>query len=271
MTPEWPGRLREARLRAGLSQEQAGKLAAVSTETVRAYEAGRRSPTRERLIALLKALSVSAADARRILESAGFHAPESLFPPERFPDYFFTVEQLQTEVELVPWPEFVINNANELVAANRAAQKLWSIDFAVEREVRSRAQLNLLSVASQRRFAEKILNWDECIGTMASVFKGRPQDPASIDAPDPYFSEVLSEFAEGDPQFLAKLVNVWAATPARTPKVRWSYRIDWEDEHAGVMHFLALVSTASEPDALSFNDWYPLDAASWVNLSKLLG
>jgi hypothetical protein len=221
-------------------------------------------------VKVLNALGVTAAEGRRILESAGFSAPDSLFPPVRFPDYFFTIEQLQAEVEAVPWPEFVLNNASEVVAANKAVQALWGIDFATERATRTRAQMNLLSVASQRRFADKILNWDECVGTLAAAFKGQPQEPASLDDPDPYFSEVLHEFAGGDPAFLSRLITVWAATPARSPKVRWSYRVDWKDESAGVMHFLALVSNASEPDALSFNDWIPVGAESWSALERVV-
>jgi hypothetical protein len=29
------------------------------------------------------------------------------------------------------------------------------------------------------------------------------------------------------------------------------------------MRFICVVSTASEPDALGFNDWHPADADSW--------
>jgi hypothetical protein len=50
----------------------------------------------------------------------------------------------------VPWPEFVINDPVEVLAVNRAAEALWRIDFAHERGVRTRAQMNLLSVAGER-------------------------------------------------------------------------------------------------------------------------
>jgi hypothetical protein len=129
--------------------------------------------------------------------------------------------------------------------------------------------MNLLSVASHLRFAERILNWDECIATLAAVFKGSPVSPASLDQPDPYFHEVLAEFASGDPAFVARMAQVWAATPARSAKVRWGYRVDWEEPGLGLMRFQAMVGTASEPGALSFNDWIPLDAASWTVLEAV--
>ncbi|MDP9237920.1 MAG: helix-turn-helix transcriptional regulator [Chloroflexota bacterium] len=269
MDSVWRHKLREVRLRIGISQREVAERTGLSPESVRAYETGRRRPTRERLAAILQALEATAYEANEILEAAGMVTPATLFPGDEYPNYFFSVDELQAEVELVEWPEFVLNNANEVVAANSAVQALWGIDFARERETRTRAQLNLLSVASQRKFADRIVNWDQCIATLAAVFKGRPVNPASLDEPDPYFSEVLQEFADGDPAFLARLVQVWVATPGRDAKVRWSYRIVWRDDEFGEMRFRSVVGTASEPGGLSFNDWQPLDAETWNVLERV--
>jgi hypothetical protein len=35
------------------------------------------------------------------------------------------------------------------------------------------------------------------------------------------------------------------------------------------MRFLATVSLASEPESTFFNDWIPVDAATWLALSQL--
>lgn len=93
--------------------------------------------------------------------------------------------------------------------------------------------------------------------------------PASFDEPDPYFAEVLREFADGDPVFLARLVRVWVATPGRDAKVRWSYRVVWRDDEFGEMRFLSVVGPANEPGGLSFNDWPPLDAETWGVLERV--
>ncbi len=269
MDDVWRQKLRAARHAAGVSQREVAERAGVSPESIRAYETGRRRPTRERLAAILEALEATVYDTNQIMEAANFTTPSTIFPDAEYPNYFFTIEELQTEVELVEWPEFVLNNANEVVAANAAVQALWGIDFARERETHTRAQLNLLSVASQRKFADRIVNWDECVATLAAVFKGRPVNPASLDEPDPYFSEVLQEFADGDPAFLARLVQIWMTTPGRDAKVRWSYRVVWRDDELGEMRFHAIVGTASEPGGLSFNDWQPLDAATWTALAQV--
>lgn len=269
MDSVWRHKLREVRQRIGISQREVAERAGLSRESIRAYETGRRRPTRAGLTAILQALEATAYETNEILEAAGMVTPATLFPGDEYPNFFFTIEELQTEVELVEWPEFVLNNANELVAANACAQALWGIDFAHERTTRTRAQLNLLSVASEHRFADRIVNWDECVATLAAVFKGRPVNPASLDEPDPYFSEVLREFAAGDPAFLARLVQIWVTTPARDAKVRWSYRVVWRDEEFGEMRFRSVVGTANDPGGLSFNDWQPLDAETWGVLERV--
>jgi hypothetical protein len=58
-------------------------------------------------------------------------------------------------------------------------------------------------------------------------------------------------------------------SPAREPKCRWTYRVSWRDDDFGELRFIAVVNVANEPDALSFNDWIPVDAASWGALERV--
>jgi hypothetical protein len=169
----------------------------------------------------------------------------------------------------VPWPRFVLNNLGELVSANRAAQDLWRVDLSVERRQRSPAQLNLLSIAGEGRFAERIANWDECVATLIGVLKGRPDRPASLTDPAAYLQEVLAEFVKHDGPYLPRLLDLWAATPAREAKCHWSYTVRWHDPAAGLLHFHGLVSTVNEVDALGMNDWIPLGAATWRGLEQI--
>ena len=101
------------------------------------------------------------------------------------------------------------------------------------------------------------------------MLKGRPNDARTLDEPDPYFSLVLGEFAKGDTAFLGRMIEIFASTPARDPKVRWSYPVAWRDDDFGDMRFMSIVGTASEPDGLAFNDWIPLDAESWEALERV--
>ena len=265
----WRVELRDARKRLGLSQRVLAEQVGVSTEALRGYESGRRNAPRERLEVLIAALKIPNATANAIRVSAGFAPVNFLFTGERDRNYFYTADELPAAVEEMPWPEFVVNDAMEVVAANTSAAALWDIDFAHEKAVRSRAQMNLLSMASDNHFAERLLNWDECISMFVSIFKATQPEPDSLESPNAYFGEVVNEFINGDPAFLARLLKAWAETEARDSKVRWWYPIVWEDREFGVMRLRGIASTASDPDALAFNDWIPVDAASWAVLEQV--
>ncbi len=253
-----------------MTRAELAALSGVPVETIRRWEDGSRNPTLARLLRVLDALDCPSAEANAVLEGAGFPTQRTLFPTDRFPNYFYTVEELQTVVEEVPWPEFVLNDNIEIVAANLLAQALWGIDLAEERRRRKPQQLNLLSVASGPEFISHVVNWDESVATLVSVIKGiGARHPHTLDQADPYFNEVLAEFAKGDPGFLSRLLEIFVRTPGREPKCRWTYPVHWRDNEAGEMRFISVVNTASEPDALAFNDWIPIDAASWEVLAKV--
>lgn len=269
--PSWQSRLRATRTRLGVSREELARRSGVPAHTLRRWEDGSRRPTEARLRALLEALDCPSAEANAILDAAGFSMQHTLFPEERFPNYFYTAEELQTVVEDVPWPEFVLNDKAEVVAANFAIQALWRVDYAWEKAHRTPAQMNLLSVASDHRFAEYLTNWDEAVGSLISALKGSPREGPSPDdtQDDPYFNAVLAEFVRGDPMFLKRLINTWESTPPREPKCRWTVPIVWSDTDFGEMRFRSVINTASEPDGLAFQDWIPLDAESWQVLERV--
>jgi transcriptional regulator with XRE-family HTH domain len=267
----WRELLRSERLRLGLSQVQVGALVGVSPETIRKYESGGRTPGHSRLVRIVSALQLSQRQSRAILRGAGFAPADTLFPAEGYPDYYFTVPQLRAAVEQVPWPQFVTNDLAEVVAANRAAQVLWGIDLAAELARRSRAQLNLLAVAAERHFAERVANWSECLTILAGIFKGRPREPIVLEDPGAFFAEVLEAYVTNDPGAIPQLVAAWESTPPQAAKVRWSYPLRWREPGISEIAFLALVSVASEPDGLWFNDWIPVDVMSHGRLDAVVG
>ena len=104
MDATWRYKFKKARKKLGLTRREVAVRSGVSLESVRAYEGGQRNPTKARLIQLLHAIEATTYDANEILEAAGYSTPASMFPEEEYPDYFFSIEQLQSEVELVQWP-----------------------------------------------------------------------------------------------------------------------------------------------------------------------
>lgn len=267
MGSDWREYLRDARKRLGLSQRALAESTGVSLETVRGYESGKRNASRVGLESLIAALKIPNVIANEMRESAGFAPVMFQFAGDEH--FSYRLDELPAAVEETPWPQFVVNDAFEVVAANAWVSAVWDIDFAHELSVRSRPQMNLLSVASDHHFADRLKNWDEVVAMFVSVFKAPYPTSYSLDAPTPYFNEVIAQFLNGDPAFLARLLKIWAEAEPRKSKVRWSYPIVWEDPEFGVMRLHGIVTNASFADALAFNDWIPLDAESWQVLTKV--
>jgi len=268
-TSSWYQQLRETRERLGVSRKQLSQRCGVPLHTLRRWEDGSRHPTFGGLRRVLDVLDCPNAAANDILVGAGFAPSRTLFASDRFPNYFYTAEELQQAVEDVSWPEFVLDDNGEVVAANLATQATWQIDFSWERTHRTAAQLNVLGVASDHRFADRCVNWDEVVSKLVAAFKGRPREPQMLDQLDPYFEAVLAEFLAGDPVFLRRLMDVFVKTPPMDAKCRWTFPVVWRDVAFGEMRFLNVINTASEPDGLAFNDWIPQDAATWETLERV--
>ena len=185
MTDEWRMTLRTARKRLKLSLAEAATRAGLSPEAVRGYENGRRRPRRNHLLAVLRAIEANQYEVNDVLRDAGFAEMKTLFPLSEHPSYYFGLEELDDAVARAPWPVFVSSDAAEVVAANEATQAVWDVDFAYERGWRTRPQMNLLSVASDHHFADRVVNWRELVGLLAAIHKGRPFGASSLDALTP--------------------------------------------------------------------------------------
>ena len=267
MAQEWAQSLKAARERLGLSRSELARRTSLSVETIRAYEVGRRKPSRRGLDAVLGALRLERLEANRLRHALGYSA-DYLRLGLLEPTYMFSLEELHQWVENNPWPQFVVDENTQVVVANSVVQKLWGVDL--EREFLAPIERNLLSFATDPRFAERALNWDEMVAHAVAIWKGHHLGRESLERPTPFFEQALSELAKGDPDYVRRFLEVWERTPGKTPKVRDRYRVVWSDPVCGEMRFLALSSTANEGEGLAFNDWIPVDAATWQALDAFV-
>jgi len=266
MAQEWSRLLLEARRQVEISRAELARRASLSPETVRAYEAGRRRPTAESLTSVLDALKVDRSVRNGILLAAGFAPDGSRLGPQN-PDLMFTAEEAAEQVERYPWPAFVSDDWAWLVAANSLVQRLWGVDL--RSELTDPLDRHMLGAASTPRFADRCLNWDEVMTIMLGRLKAHhrgPEDPENL---SPYVAAVLQRFLQGDPKYVARLINAWQEATPISPKIRWSYPVVWQEPDIGEIRFHALVSSANENDGFAFNDWIPVGAESWERLERL--
>jgi transcriptional regulator with XRE-family HTH domain len=264
---EWRTQLRRAREHLRLSREAAARLSGVGAAAIKTYELGNRRAPQPKLMSLLIAYRLSHEEQRRVLEAAGYVAHDRMQASNAV-QLWFTAEEAEAEVQRQVWPAFVLDEFVRLIAANDVAQRLWGVDLRVE--FTNPVERNLLSVASNPRFADRCLNWDEAVRFILSAFKAHDWAPERVEQPGPYFAAVMEHFMQGDPRYVGRFLQAWeAADTVWTRKERFTYPIVWDEPGIGTMHFKALSSSASDPDGLSFNDWIPLDADTWHALVQL--
>jgi transcriptional regulator with XRE-family HTH domain len=262
---EWFTSLSAARQRVGLSQADLAARASVSLATVKAYEQGKRHPSRPYLIALMDAMKLEVMERNDLLEAAGYASDADEVVPSLGP-LQFTKERAQEEIDRARWPAFVLNEMSEVVVANDAALALWGVSLADYPTVSDRS---LLSFVSDPRFADRIGNWDEAVGTIASVFKGHFRGGEDLNDPSPVFRTMLEKFLAGDPGYVARFLKLWQEVEPAPFLMRWHYRVVWEEPGASRMEFDGVVSNCNEHEGWSFNDWVPVDAGTWEALSRV--
>jgi len=263
---DWFQLLAQARSRLKITQADLAARSHVSYSSVKAYEEGKRHPSRPYLTALLDALKLDRVERNLILAAAGYASDGMSFRPTNA-DLTFTVDEAAREIERYQWPAFVVDEMMGVPCANRMAQRLWGVDL--EREFLDPTERNLLSVASNPRFAQRCVNLDEILAILVAVWKGHHRGPESLEDPSPFFGAMLEHLLGGDPAVVGRFAHAWQTGSGRTAKLRWDYPVVWNEPNIGVMRFHAFASAASEPDGLSFNDWIPLDPDTWARLQQL--
>jgi transcriptional regulator with XRE-family HTH domain len=267
MSAEWRSALRAARRASGLSLNSLAEHSGLSYETVRGYEDGRRSPTRESLLKVLVVLRLTAADANALLEQAGFAPDPGLYPPHEFPEYAFRVDELQQFLDKRPWPAIATDDAIHIIAANRSIQALWGIDFDREKRRRSVEEMTLFAIVRDYGLLDRISNWPSFLREAASLNKGRPLR-AAMTSPQRRMAS-MQAMSGADPALLKRMQRIWANAKPMPARIQSDFQVVWRDPEFGEMRFRSVVSVASEQDRLNFRDWHPVDAETWRALENV--
>lgn len=264
---EWFSMLYEARVRLGLSQADLAARSHVSLPSVKSYEQGKRHPSRPYLTAMLDALRVDRSQRNTIMKLAGYATDGLELGPWLRDGFMFTSEEACDHIESCPWPAFVGSEFMEVFSANEAAVALWGIDL--EGEFPDKYTRNIVGLATEPRFVERLVNREEVFATIASVFKGHPRGPDSLDNPSAHLAPAVDRFKAGAPEYIDVLLRAWQEAEPMAPRVRWEFPLIWRDPDHGEVRFRGVVTVASEPDGLLFLDWIPTDAESWAVFERI--
>lgn len=254
----WQTALRALREAMRLNRRQAAALAGVSVETVRAYEVGRRLPSRRTLLALLLALRASRHDRNRILAAAGFREDDR--PPgvePAAPDLRF--DEAVADVLASPWPACLCDDVATVLAANPPALRLWEAPAGWE--MLHPPDRNLFARLSQPAFGDRVENWDEVASYAIATFKAHYGADAIADGSSPYLAAIVDRFMAGQPRYVQRFARAWASSEPALRKRRFRYPVSWRNRAGERRRFVVVVSMVNLTDGLFVYDWIPVEAA----------
>ena len=267
MDKPWNLELRALREIAELTRAELAARAAVSEASIRAYESGARHPARETLNALLNALSVEPIRRHQIQVGAGYATDGGLVgaAPEG-PDY--TLTQAMAEIQRYPWPTHLNNEMFEVLDANPLMQAVWGVDMATERQ--TPVERSFVVALSTKRFADRILNWDEAMAMVARMIKGSHTEAGvESSAANPYLASIAQNFLMGDPGYVQRFLRIWAECTPLIQKRRFVFPITWDHADLGRMNFWIVVNPANLDSYMTFCEWMPIDGDTGKKLDIL--
>jgi transcriptional regulator with XRE-family HTH domain len=252
-----------------MTQAQLAARAGLSTETIRKYETGFRSPNRDRLIALLDAMRVPSSRSAAVLTAAGY-APRKARPrrTDRVPEQG-DLDQVLASIETSPWPRLVVDEMLCVMAVNAAMAALLGLEPGFQNH-RTRAQLSLVTMLAEPRVAQRLANFDDCLSQAAARLKSCLAHHLTTDDAAAFADEVLVECSTQGPASTRRVMRIWEATPAKRHGSGASYTVLWNGQDGARIRFLAAVTEVAGPHGPACHDWHPADAASHANLETVL-
>jgi transcriptional regulator with XRE-family HTH domain len=172
-----------------------------------------------------------------------------------------TPDTLWGEVQQSPWLTLVLNERREIVAWNELANR------ASERDLSELSQFrrSILRMAATPFYEEHLINWDELIGRLVSIFKVEGSDLSSGPAAQ-FIQAVLQSIAEEDPSFLPRIFDLFTRVPVWPDEARNVHPIAWRLSSGKLLKFAGAFADWSQFDGMWAFDWHAADAetAAWV-------
>lgn len=252
--------LRALRNARRLTQRQLAQASSFSADTVASYEEGRRLPDGAGIDRLATAMSLSEAEHDQLRRAAGLRGLpdefEAALKRGRGP-----VDTIWDEVQATEWVALVVNDRREAVAWNRLANRTSELDLASLTQF----ERSLLRMAATEHYGRHLVNWDELIGILISVFKIEGSDLGVTDG-NQFVQAVVESIGRENPEFLPRIFNLFVSVDPWPQEKRQVHPIHWRLDDGTGLRFWGHFADWSNYDGMWAHDWHAADAetAAWV-------
>ncbi len=260
----WYDQLRSIRERRGVSRQELADLCGLSAHSLRSYELGRRRPTRDRLVELLRCLQADERTRNVILAGAGL-APEA--PVDRFREPNVPPREAVQLIRRRPLPAVLLNNRMEVLAVSGAAWRLFGMPQYEANPPRHRNTLTELTI---RAISARVRNWDEVIGQILAQLKAGLPNDQSIESAGTSITTIMAKLATADPGMWERFVKLWRTTPPFRGRMTGHMYLSVWNVPGGTIRFNAFVGCLNTEVGLYAHTLVPADAQSHRLFDELL-
>ena len=261
--PDWNKRLRAARRDLGLRPADLAARAGVSEASVRAYETGRRHPTREHLSWIMECLRLDRQTRNELFIDAGL-APDAVDAQE----WSLTRRDVNRLLHDRPWPAYAVNEVMEVLAGSRAGMRLAGI---TPKDLEDRVERNVVVIAADVVAARPQGMRDWGIIAQRAIGRMKAAGVGTVDNPDPYFAALLDRIGRRGPNLLHEFTAQWEATsPESDVLVSRSFPAQWTLRSGAVLRLHCLATRVSVEDQIEIFDLIPADAESAGLLERVV-
>lgn len=256
---DWRAALKSWRGNQGMTQSELARRSGLSLDAIKAYEAGRRRPSRHALQVLIHSLGIPRDVANPIFGGAGYAIEwETLFDGRYLPP---SLDGLQDEAEACAWPAFVTNQVFDVVAQNAVFERLFGVDLS--RELLGFGERNLLAGITHDEFAGHLENWDEVVTFMCGLVKEDPRwRSPDLSRLAPALDRNMQRLLGGNPARIKRLADLWEHADPIPVRVQHTFRIVWRVDES-VLAFSGRLVIADLWTELHWNEWIPADRSTW--------
>lgn len=252
--------LKTLRAARNLTQQKLAERTGLSPATIASYDEGRRMPEAATVDRLAAALGVAPAEHDQLRRAAGLRGLpgdfEAALRRGRGP-----IDTIWDEVQATDWVTLIVNDRREAVAWNRLANRTSELDLASLTQF----QRSLLRMAATEHYGRHLVNWDELIGILISVFKVEGSD-LSAGGANQFVQAVIESIGRENPEFLPRIFNLFLSVDPWPQEKRQVHPIHWRLDDGTELRFWGHFADWSNYDGMWAHDWHAADAetAAWV-------
>ncbi|MEO6043590.1 MAG: helix-turn-helix transcriptional regulator [Tepidiformaceae bacterium] len=269
-----------ARVRADarLSRAELARRSGISVAAITAYERGRRSPSRNALVALCRALTMDGYTTNRLLREASFDEEPSDWARWMSGETPISVYEgkgslhatsgpaIFREVDFLDWPCVVLDASCHVVHANPHAGRL--VDMARWRPLPGRPGPHLMQLMVSQQFREQVANWTTVAGVvlpgrLEAQVLGNPGDTSAGGV-----RAVAEHLRKTEADGLGQLFDVWSNSPGFSSLRRPAVRFEWRTEEGEDLVFNCVFGTWNAYDPYKVMDLFPADEATFGWLER---